>query len=121
RPGCSGSHICAIRPAIWSSSGRRCRARRRWHEQGEVPMADYTLFCFAQSGNAYKAALMLAVTGSNWTPRFVDYFNGETRTTAYRAINVMGEVPVLEHGERRLAQSGVILDYLADKTGQFGA
>jgi len=84
-------------------------------------MADYTLFCFAQSGNAYKAALMLAVTGSNWTPRFVDYFNGETRTAAYRAINVMGEVPVLEHGERRLAQSGVILDYLADKTGQFGA
>ena len=83
-------------------------------------MADYTLFCFAQSGNAYKAALMLAVTGSNWTPRFVDYFNGETRTAAYRAINVMGEVPVLEHGERRLAQSGVILDYLADKTGQFG-
>ena len=27
--------------------------------------------------------------------RFVDYFNGETRTPAYRAINVMGEVPLL--------------------------
>ena len=81
---------------------------------------EYTLYCFAQSGNAYKAALMLAVTGTNWTARFVDYFNGETRTPAYRAINVMGEVPVLEHGERRLAQSGVILDYLAEKTGKFG-
>ena len=33
----------------------------------------------------------------DWAPRFVDYFGGETRTPAYRAINVMGEVPVLEH------------------------
>src|SRR5689334_19995884 len=82
-------------------------------------MSEYTLYCFAQSGNAYKTALMLAATGSNWTPRFVDYFNGETRSPAYRAINVMGEVPVLEHGTRRLTQSGVILDYLAEKTGQF--
>ena len=83
--------------------------------------AEYTLYCFAQSGNAYKAALMLAVTGSSWAPRFVDYFGGETRAPAYRAINVMGEVPVLEHGSRRLAQSGVMLEYLAEKTGKFGA
>jgi len=82
--------------------------------------ADYTLYCFAQSGNAYKAALTLAVTGSSWAPRFVDYFGGETRAPAYREINVMGEVPVLEHEGRRLTQSGVILDYLAEKTGQFG-
>ena len=82
--------------------------------------AEYTLYCFAQSGNAYKAALMLAATGSSWAPRFVDFFNGETRTPEYRAINVMGEAPVLEHGRVRLAQSGVILDYLAEKTGRFG-
>ena len=84
-------------------------------------MAEYRLYCFAQSGNAYKAALMLALCGADWEARFVDYFNGETRTPAYRAINVMGEVPVLEHGERRLSQSGVILDYLAARTGKFGA
>ena len=65
-------------------------------------MADYTLYCFAQSGNAYKAALMLNLCGADWQPRFVDFFNGETRTPAYRAINEMGEVPVLEHGGRRL-------------------
>jgi glutathione S-transferase len=81
---------------------------------------DYTLYCFAQSGNAYKAALMLAATGTRWTPHFVDYFNGETRSPSYRAINVMGEVPVLEHGALRLTQSGVILDYLAEKIGQLG-
>jgi glutathione S-transferase len=84
-------------------------------------MTDYVLHCFAQSGNAYKAALMLELCGARWTPRFVDFFNGETRTPAYRAINVMGEAPVLEHGTLRLSQSGVILDYLAATLGRFGA
>ena len=84
-------------------------------------MADYVLHCFAQSGNAYKPALMLELAGAHWTPRFVDYFGGETRTPAYRVVNVMGEVPVLEHGEHRVSQSGVILDYLAQSLGKFGA
>ncbi len=83
-------------------------------------MAEYTLYCFAQSGNAYKAALMLQLCGADWEPRFVDFFNGATRTPEYRAINVMGEVPVLEHAGRRLSQSGVILDYLTEKLGRFG-
>jgi glutathione S-transferase len=83
-------------------------------------MAEYTLHCFAQSGNAYKVALTLALAGADWAPRFVDYFNGETRTPAYREINVMGEVPVLEHDGRTLAQSGVILDYLAERFGAIG-
>jgi glutathione S-transferase len=82
---------------------------------------EYTLYCFAQSGNAYKPALMLALADADWAPRFVDYFAGETRTPAYRAINVMGEAPVLEHKGMRLTQSGVILDYLAETLGQFGA
>src|SRR4029079_6166296 len=84
-------------------------------------MAEFNLYCFAQSGNAYKAALMLQLTGADWTPRFVDFFGGETRTPAYRAINVMGEVPVLEHAGERMSQSGVILDYLATVLGKFGA
>ena len=83
-------------------------------------MAEYRLHCFAQSGNAYKAALMLQLSGADWEPRFVDYFNGETRTPEFRAVNVMGEVPLLEHGALRLAQSGVILDYLAKQLGRFG-
>jgi glutathione S-transferase len=83
-------------------------------------MAEYRLYCFAQSGNAYKAALMLNLCGADWEPRFVDFFNGEQRTPAYRQINEMGEVPVLEHEGLRLTQSGVILDYLAELFGKFG-
>ena len=77
-------------------------------------MAEYVLHCFAQSGNAYKPALALQLAGADWEPRFVDFFAGETRTPAYRAINVMGEVPMLEHRGATLCQSGVILDYLAE-------
>jgi glutathione S-transferase len=85
-----------------------------------VTTTDFTLYCFAQSGNAYKAALTLNLCGARWQPRFVDFFNGETRTSEYRAnINEMGEAPVLEHGGRRLTQSGVILHYLADHFGKF--
>ncbi|HEY8249564.1 MAG TPA: glutathione S-transferase [Burkholderiales bacterium] len=80
---------------------------------------EFRLYCFAQSGNAYKVALMLNLCRAKWEPRFVDYFAGETRTPEYRAINEMGEVPVLEHGAKRLSQSGVILHYLADHFGKF--
>src|SRR5688500_5996911 len=96
-----------------------------WSARAEVSFpvttTDFTLYCFAQSGNAYKAALMLNLCGADWEPRFVDYFNGETRTPTYRAeVNEMGEVPVLEHGGKRFTQSGVILDYLAQRFGRFG-
>jgi glutathione S-transferase len=85
-------------------------------------MPDFRLHCFCQSGNAYKAALMLALCEVDWEPVFVDYFNGETRRPEWReAVNAMGEVPVLEHGDKRLSQSGVILTYLARTIGKFGA
>ncbi len=84
-------------------------------------MADYKLYCFAQSGNAYKAALMLNLIDADWKPLFVDFFNGGSKTPEYLAINEMGEVPVLVDGTVQLSQSGVILDYLSSKNGKFGA
>jgi len=82
-------------------------------------MPTYRLYCFAQSGNAYRCALMLNLLGADWEPVFVDFFNGETRTEKYRSeINEMGEVPVLVDGERKLSQSGVILHYLAENSGK---
>ena len=84
-------------------------------------MADYQFYCFAQSGNAYRAALMLNLIGADWQPIYVDFFKGgETRTPKYRAeVNELGEVPVLVHDGRKAQPSGVILTYLADRTGQF--
>ena len=84
-------------------------------------MAEYQLYCFAQSGNAYRAALMLNLIGADWEPIYVDFFGkGVQRTPEYRAdVNEMGEVPVLVHGGKKLTQSGVILTYLAERSGKF--
>ena len=79
------------------------------------------LHCFGESGNAYKAALALELSGLDWEPVKVDFFGGQTRTPEYRSqINEMGEAPVLIDGDIRLSQSGVIQDYVAEKSGRFG-
>ena len=84
-------------------------------------MADYRLYCAGVSGNAYKAALMLNLSGCDWEPVVLDYIGGATRQEGFREeINELGEIPVLEHGAKRLSQSGAILTYLAEKTGRFG-
>ncbi len=84
-------------------------------------MPEYQLYCFAQSGNAYRAALMLNLIGADWEPVFIDFFGkGVQRTPEFREqVNEMGEAPVLVHGKKKLTQSGVILTYLAEKSGKF--
>ena len=84
-------------------------------------MADFQLYCFAQSGNAYRAALMLNLIGAKWEAVWIDFFGaGVQRAPDYRAgVNEMGEVPVLVHGNKKLTQSGVILTYLAKLSGKF--
>ena len=84
-------------------------------------MPEYQLYCFAQSGNAYRAALMLNLIGADWEPVWVDFFGKAVqRTPEYRTeINEMGEAPVLVHGEKKLTQSGVILTYLARRSGKY--
>ncbi|NVK34062.1 MAG: glutathione S-transferase family protein [Rhodobacteraceae bacterium] len=84
-------------------------------------MSEFTLHCFAQSGNAYKVALMLELAKADWEPKWVDFFGGVSRDPEFRKNeNVMGELPILEHGDLHLVQSGVILDYLAEVLGLYG-
>ena len=84
-------------------------------------MAEFQLYCFAQSGNAYRAALMLNLIGADWEPVWYDFFGkAPQRTPEFReSINEMGEAPVLVHGDRKLSQSGVILTYLARHSGRY--
>ena len=79
-----------------------------------------TLYGFGESGNAYKVALMLQATATPWDVHFVDFFKGEARSPEFMHLNEMGEVPVLADGDQVLTQSGLILDHLVQKTGQFG-
>ena len=80
----------------------------------------YKLHSLCQSGNAYKIAFLLRALKQPYENVFVDMFQGATRDAEWRAhTNEMGEVPILEDGERRLSQSGVILTYLANKHAAF--
>ncbi|MFC3616265.1 glutathione S-transferase family protein [Lutimaribacter marinistellae] len=78
------------------------------------------LHCFGESGNSYKAALALQLSGLDWEPIFVDFFGGQTRLPEFRAENPMGEAPVMIDGDFRLSQSGAIQAYVTEKTGKFG-
>jgi len=84
-------------------------------------MNEYQLHCLAESGNAYKAALMLELCDLAWSPILIDFPNGEMNTKEFRRnYNLFGEIPVLEHSGLKLSQTGVILKYLSEQTGRFG-
>ncbi|MEO0356846.1 MAG: glutathione S-transferase [Pseudomonadota bacterium] len=78
------------------------------------------LHCFGESGNAYKAALTLELSGMDWEPVFVDFFGGAARTSQFRDFNVMAEAPVLVDGDFTLSQSGAIQQWVVDKSGKLG-
>ncbi|MEM5475294.1 glutathione S-transferase [Pacificibacter sp. AS14] len=78
------------------------------------------LYCFGESGNAYKAALTLTLCGIDWEPVYVDFFNGAARTPEYLEMNIMGEVPYFIDGDVKLSQSGVIQHYSVDTSGKLG-
>jgi len=88
-------------------------------------MTQFTLHGFWESGNAYKVALMLELNGADWRCEHVAFMTGATRRPEFRALNVMGEVPVLIHhrddGEFKLTQSGACLTYLARHFGTYGS
>ena len=83
-------------------------------------MADFTLTCFGQSGNAYKAALALNLAGADWEPEFINFFEGEHRSPDFMAKNELARVPLLEHGGKAYSESGLILEVIARETGKLG-
>ncbi len=83
--------------------------------------AEWRLFANPFSGPSYKAALMLALCGIRPALTIVDLRAGEQRTPEFLARTPFGQVPVVEHDGRDLAQSASILEYVATVTGRFGA
>ncbi|MFT6024248.1 MAG: glutathione S-transferase [Ascidiaceihabitans sp.] len=79
------------------------------------------LHCFGESGNSYKAALALELSGLEWNAVFVDFFGGAARTDEFRNVNNMAEAPVLidtDH-DYTVTQSGAIQDYISHLSGKF--
>lgn len=84
----------------------------------------YQLHGFSQSGNTYKVALLLQALQQPWQAVHVPFgafAEGLTRADGWRQEhNAMGEVPILEVGDRKLTQSGAIMMFLADRHGAYG-
>jgi glutathione S-transferase len=84
-------------------------------------MPTYRLHYFPESGNSYKLALMLTLCGQRFEPIWTDFGGEVTRTLAWRkAVNEMGEIPVLEEDGVRFTQTAPILLKLAERYGRFG-
>lgn len=66
-----------------------------------------------------KVGLALTLMGVPFDYRHIDLASGGGRTPEYLAKNRWGQVPVLEHNGLAIAQSNVILQYLADTFGKF--
>lgn len=75
--------------------------------------------------NGVKVGIMLEETGLAYEPHRVDIIAREHHDPAFVALNPNGKIPAIYDphgpGEQPLAlfESGAILIYLADKTGQF--
>lgn len=76
------------------------------------PKPHLRLYRMAISGHCHRVELMLRLLGLPYETVEVDLLRGEHRTPAFLALNLLGQVPVLEDGELVLADSNAILVYL---------
>jgi glutathione S-transferase len=75
------------------------------------------LYDYLESGNAYKARLVLAQLGIAFERIAVDIVKGESRTPAFLLKNPNGRIPLLELEDGTfLAESNAIAYYLAEGT-----
>lgn len=64
--------------------------------------------------NSMKPLYVLEALGVDYEYCFVDLGKGENRTEAFRKMNPVGKVPVLEHDGEFLFESGAMSRYVAD-------
>ncbi len=76
-------------------------------------MADLTLYHIAPSRSSV-ILWMLEEIGEPYEVKVLNMKKGENREPAYLAVNPMGKVPALKHGDMVMTESAAICCYLAD-------
>ena len=76
------------------------------------------LYDFELSGNAHKIRNQLALLGIEYERVTVDLVNGEQHGEAFRALNPLGQVPVLVDEDVVVRDSNAILVYLGRLFGR---
>jgi glutathione S-transferase len=73
-----------------------------------------TLFAHPLSPHSRKAHFVLEESGHPYNYQLVDLAKGEQKSAMHLARNPVGKVPVLQEDEFLLAESGAILQYVAE-------
>ncbi|MEO8751504.1 MAG: glutathione S-transferase N-terminal domain-containing protein [Casimicrobiaceae bacterium] len=94
---------------------------RKWPATNPDVLQLYSL----PTPNGVKVSIMLEETGLPYEAHRVDFETGDQRSAEFQSLNPYGKIPAIidPHGPDGkplpLFESGAILLYLADKTGQF--
>lgn len=73
----------------------------------------------AATPNGWKVSIALEEMGLPYDWKLIDFATNEQKADWYTAINPNGRIPALDDDGFTLFESGAILMYLAEKTGQF--
>lgn len=74
----------------------------------------------SQSINTHKVALMMTMTGVDFTFEVIDLLTGNHKNPDYEALNPFGRAPTLIDGDLVLYQTTPMLRHLTKRTGQYG-
>src|SRR3974390_2193164 len=86
----------------------------RWSKFGrQSPMSDELIFYTNPTSRGRIARWMLEEVGQPYRTEVLD-FATSMKAPAYLAINPMGKVPALRHGDTVVTEAGAICAYLAD-------
>src|SRR5262249_21750656 len=115
------SAFAALRPPLgMTPSVYLCRTGRReaiffsLPLSTEFPMAEITLYHAAPS-RASIVRWMLEEIGEPYDIQLLSLSKEDNRAPAYLAINPMGKVPALRHGDVVITEAAAICTYLADE------
>jgi GSH-dependent disulfide-bond oxidoreductase len=73
----------------------------------------------AATPNGWKVSIALEEMGLPYEVKVISFEDNEQKSDWYVKLNPNGRIPALVDGEFALFESGAILLYLAEKTGQF--
>jgi GST-like protein len=94
---------------------------RRWPAEHPDRLQLYSI----PTPNGVKVSILLEETGLAYEPHLVDFANDDQKSAEFESLNPNGKIPAIIDpngpGGQPLAlfESGAILLYLAEKTGQF--
>ena len=94
---------------------------RKWPARYPQRLQLYSL----PTPNGVKVAVMLEETGLPYEPHLVDFDRNDQSSSEFRSLNPYGKIPAILDPQGPggkplpLFESGAILIYLAEKTGQF--